>query len=273
MISVSDAGIQTPLVCGFSVDQTKAMARRFRAAKPFPHIVIDDMLIDPDKRLIAGFPAPGWPHWNLFVDAYQKEKRHCNDLSLIPSPLSDLITECQQPRFLAFLETVTGIRQLTVDPYLYGGGLHCSGPGGVLRPHTDFHFHDDLSIYRRLNVLIYLNEDWQPADGGYLELYRKGATTPDVTVAPVYGKMVIFRTDDESVHGFANPVGPGKWRKSVALYYYTARDASGYSGDASTHWQMHGPRLTGARRSVFDGLMLASRGLSRLARIVNPDQG
>jgi 2OG-Fe(II) oxygenase superfamily len=261
-----------PFIREFTVDETKDMARRFRSAAPFPHIVVDNILADPDLCVLAGFPAPDWPHWSLFVDPYQSEKRHCNDISVIPEPVDALLTECQQPRFLSFLESVTGIRQLTVDPYLYGGGLHCSGPGGILRPHTDFHFHDDLSLYRMLNVLIYLNEDWSPDDGGYLELYRKGSATPDVTVAPTYGKMVIFRTDDRSVHGFANPVGPGKWRKSVALYYYTARDAAGYSGDSSTHWQVHGPRLSGARRHVFDGLMLASRGLSRLARIVNPDQ-
>ena len=265
--------MQSPHIRQFSATETKDMARRFGSASPFSHIVIDNLLADPGMQLLGGFPDIQWPHWGLFVDAYQKEKRHCNDLSVIPSPLSDIINECQQPQFLSFLEAVTGIRQLTVDPYLYGGGLHCSGPGGVLKPHTDFHFHDGLSLYRRLNVLIYLNDDWSPNDGGYLELYRKGATTPDVTVAPSYGKAVIFRTDDRSVHGFADPVGPGKWRRSIALYYYTARDAAGYSGDASTHWQMHGPRLTGVRRHAFDGLMLASRGLSRLARIVNPDQG
>jgi len=266
-----DTPVEGAAIRAFSPGEVKDMARRFRDAEPFPHIVIDDVLMPPAATLAGAFPDRDWPHWGRFQDEYQKEKRHCPDLEVIPQPLQSLLVECQQPRFLNLLEEISGIRQLTTDPYLNGGGLHCSGPGGVLRPHTDFHFHDDLNLYRMLNVLIYLNEGWSAQDGGNLELYRKGAASPEVTVTPVYGRMVIFRTDDKSVHGFANPVASGKWRKSLALYYYRTRDVAAYAGDSSTHWQTHGPRLTGPRRLAYDGLMLASRGLSRLARIINPD--
>lgn len=266
-----ESDLADAMIRRFSPAEIKDMARRFAAAEPFAHIVIDNVLTRPAAELAASFPAEDWAEWGRFQDEYQKEKRHCPDLAVIPEPLRTLVSECQQPRFLSLLEQVSGVRQLTVDPYLNGGGLHCSGPGGVLRPHTDFHFHDDLNLYRMLNVLIYLNEGWSAQDGGNLELYRKGAREPEVTVTPVYGRMVIFRTDDRSVHGFANPVAPGKWRKSVALYYYRTRDVAAYAGDSSTHWQTHGPRLTGPRRLAYDGLMLASRGLSRLARIINPD--
>ncbi len=255
----------------FSSAETAQLTRSFRAGAPFAHIIIDDFLAVGGAALRDDFPDLDWPHWKTFVDEYQKEKRFCNDLSAIPEKLRDLIIECQQPAFLAFLEKITGCKMLTVDPYLYGGGLHCSGPGGILAPHTDFHYHDELGLYRMLNLLIYLNEDWSLADGGYLELYRKGVAQPEMTTAPALGKAVLFRTDDSSVHGFATPVGSGKWRKSIALYYYSARDVAGYAGDSSTHWQTHGARLTGPRLLAYDALMLASRGLSRLARIINPN--
>ncbi|HTH27691.1 MAG TPA: 2OG-Fe(II) oxygenase, partial [Sphingobium sp.] len=256
----------------FDETEVKNLARSFRSASPFPHIVIDGVLTVPAAQVTDAFPGDDWHHWGRFTDEYQKEKRHCANLLAMPALLQRIVSECMQPPFLRFLENVTGIRQLTVDPYLNGGGLHCSGPGGVLRPHTDFHFNDDLHLYRMLNVLIYLNDNWSAKDGGNLELYRKGSEQPEVTVTPIYGRMVIFRTDDCSVHGFANPIANGKWRKSIALYYYRSRDLGGYGGDSSTHWQTHGPRLNGIRRHTFDGLMIASRGLSRLARIVNPDQ-
>ena len=269
---MTDLGPMEPALRQFDEAEVAEFARRFRSASPFPHIVIDDMLNVPAAQVAAAFPGDDWAHWGRFTDPYQKEKRHCANLLSMPPLLQRIVTECMQPPFLRFLEYVTGVRQLTTDPYLNGGGLHCSGPGGVLRPHTDFHFNDDLNLYRMLNVLIYLNEDWSSEDGGDLELSRKGAERPEVSVTPVYGRMVLFRTDDRSVHGFANPIAEGKWRRSIALYYYRSRDLGGYSGDSSTHWQTHGPRLQGIRRHAYDGLMIASRGLSRLARIVNPDQ-
>jgi hypothetical protein len=53
---------------------------------------------------------------------------------------------------------------------LEGGGLHLSGPGGILAPHTDFHTYGRLDLYRRLNVIVYLNPDWTKGDGGELVL-------------------------------------------------------------------------------------------------------
>lgn len=111
--------------------RAKALAADFAAAKPFAHVVIDDFLTTEGRTAAEAFPPPDWPHWRRFFDQYQKEKRVCDDLAAIPRPLAELIGDCGGPRFLAFLETVTGIRGLLTDPYLDGGGLHCSGPGGV----------------------------------------------------------------------------------------------------------------------------------------------
>ena len=159
----------------FSEAETASLGREFSRAKPFPHIVIDDVLAVPAQQVADAFPTDDWPHWGRFTDEYQREKRHCAELLAMPTLLQRIVSECMQPPFLSFLEGVSGVKQLTVDPYLNGGGLHCSGPGGVLRPHTDFHFNDDLNLYRMLNVLIYLNDGWTSEDGGNLELYRKGS--------------------------------------------------------------------------------------------------
>ena len=45
------------------------------------------------------------------------------------------------------------------DPYLIGGGLHETKNGGFLKIHSDFYFHQNLKIDRRLNLLLYLNDD------------------------------------------------------------------------------------------------------------------
>lgn len=256
------------LVAEIGVEDTRRLAAQFARAEPWPHVVIDDLLTDAGRQALRDFPSPEWPTWKAFADHHQKGKHVCPDVSAMPRAFADLIHQCGEPRFLAFLEAVTGIRGLLTDPYLDGGGLHASGPGGVLTPHTDFHLYPRLNLYRALNLLIYLNDDWTEADGGCLGLYRKGESAPAATILPAFGRAVLFRTDDHSVHGFTTPVAAGKWRKSVALYYYTARDGAAFAGDTSTHWKAIVP---GMRGRLFDGLIFTSRAFSKLAHLVDPN--
>lgn len=255
----------------FDDAEVAEMRRRFRAASPYPHIVINDFVMPEAREALCAFPDPDWPYWSRFGDAYQRNKRVCADIAVMPGAFADLIAECGQPAFLRLLEAITGETKLLADPYLDGGGLHCSGPGGILEPHTDFHLYQRLDLFRRLNLLIYLNADWSPDDGGELEFYRKGEREPLVSVGPVFGRAVIFKTDDATVHGFTNPVAPDRQRQSVALYYYNSRESADFSGDTQTYWQVHG-RMRGLRLGLFNSLIFLSRRLSQLAHMINPNR-
>jgi hypothetical protein len=250
------------------------LQREFQSAEPFPHLVLDDLLsVSPSAA--STFPDISWSGWFAMVDKYQQNKRSCSDLDLIPEPFNTLIRELSEPRFLRVLEQITGIKQLIPDPYLAGGGLHLSGSGGILSPHTDFHYHRPLNLYRRINVLVYLNEDWSLEDGGCLSLYDAQDRAVQ-TVVPDWGRVVIFRTDHHSVHGFPVPVAEGKWRRSVALYYYTAAPTKNFSGDETTYWRQHGEQAGVVRRArlvVYRGMTNLSLVISNLAVIVNPNQG
>jgi Rps23 Pro-64 3,4-dihydroxylase Tpa1-like proline 4-hydroxylase len=248
------------------------LRREFETAAPFQHVVIDDFLRLPPESADT-FPDISWPWWNEMRDRYQQNKRFCGDLNVIPHPFTSLIRELSEPRFLKVLEQITGIKQVLPDPYLNGGGLHLSGPGGILSPHTDFHYHRTLNLYRRINVLVYLNDGWSHQDGGCLSLCDKQGEVVK-TVLPDWGKVVIFRTDDRSVHGFPVPVAEGKWRRSVALYYYTAAPTADFSGDETTYWREHGEQAGFVRKSrflVYRGLLKVSRRISIWANEVNPN--
>lgn len=258
-----------------SDDSASRLRQSFAAASPWPHVVLDDVLALPMSELSPKFPDPEWSRWHRYGDEYQKGKLICSDVAALPEPFADLIEELSRPAFLHFLETVTGIPKLLVDPYLEGGGLHCSGPGGILAPHTDFHLYPRLGIYRRINVLVYLNEQWDQSWGGCLELYEQGADQPATRVTPRWGTCVIFRTDDRSLHGFTQPIVGDRWRRSVALYYYTAAEAGRYSGDTNTYWRrlpVDGVVRRGRQRA-YEALILASRGLAFLAHRVDPNLG
>jgi hypothetical protein len=248
------------------------LARSFRAASPFPHVVVDDCL-----RLLPAsvetFPDERWPHWHR-QGHYEPGKMTCQERRVIPDPWGALIDELNSPAALALLERITGIRKLIPDPYLEGGGLHMSGPGGSLGMHTDFHAYARLNLYRRVNVIVYLCPGWSEADGGSLELThaKRGGRA---TVQPAWGRCLIFETNDASVHGFTRPVAPQAQRRSIALYYYTAHDAATFSGDGTTRWREHGRHVgfRRARHAVFRGLMLTSRAFSVAAHVANPNQG
>lgn len=249
-------------------------AKQFAEATPFPYLAIDDFIAVPEHVVVDSFPGKDWQNWNVFEDAYQYQKRTCSDIGLLPLLFQQMVGELSSPGFLAFLERITGIFGLIPDPYLSGGGLHSSGPGGILAPHTDFHLYGKLNLFRRINVLIYFNPHWQEDYGGSLELFKKGARTPSRTIVPEFGRMVFFLTDDRSVHGFRNPiVGPNRWRNSLALYYYTSEDTARFSGDGVTYWQDHG-RLRGSRLArllTYKVLLRGSWMLSKLAHRVNPN--
>ena len=252
----------------------EALSRKFAAASPFPHLVIDRALTLPPSVITDAFPDPTWRHWKRFADAYQHQKCACADIDMLPALFQDMIHTLSAPPFLAFLESVTGIKGLIPDPYLAGGGLHSSGPGGILAPHADFHSYGRLALFRRINVLVYLNEDWREEFGGSLELFRKGDTAPSASIVPEFGRMVIFITDDQSIHGFTKPVAGGdRWRNSLALYYYTSEDTAGFAGDGVTYWQTHG-NPQGIEKVQLLGYKLLQRGawfLSKYAHKLNPN--
>ena len=246
----------------------------FAAASPFPHLVMDGFLTLPAEIVSEAFPDPTWQHWKRFQDAYQHQKRACADIERLPALFQDMVHELSSPSFLTFLEGVTGIRGLIPDPYLTGGGLHSSGPGGILAPHADFHSYGRMALYRRINVLVYLNPEWREEYGGCLELFRKGDTEPTASIVPVFGRMVMFITDDQSIHGFTKPiVGEDRWRNSLALYYYTSEDTQDFAGDGVTYWQQHG-RQRGLQLVQLVGYKVLQRGawmLSKMAHRLNPN--
>jgi hypothetical protein len=78
-----------------------------------------------------------------------------------------------------------------------------------------------------MNVIIYLNEQWQDEWGGFLELWDRKMTAPVKSVAPLFNRCVVFNTDADSFHGHPDPLATPAdvKRRSIALYYYTASKA------------------------------------------------
>jgi Rps23 Pro-64 3,4-dihydroxylase Tpa1-like proline 4-hydroxylase len=203
----------------------QSLSEQYRTAQPFPHVVIDDFLeADVLRNVLEHFPSSDGKQ---FFDREQERLKFQYQPGEVSSGLvRNLFAELNSRAFLAFLQELTGIGGLLPDPYFEGGGLHETKRGGHLGVHADFNIHDRLKVERRLNLLIYLNEDWDESYGGELELWNKDMSECAVRVKPVFGRAVIFSTALDSFHGHPDPLKcpPQRSRRSMATYYYTAAE-------------------------------------------------
>ena len=199
-------------------------AQKYQSADPFPSICIDNVFLDEYLlSILQEFPQLN----QMNVESGGKSvhvKGHVSDIDEMGPNTRTLLNWMNSPRFLAALEALTGIKGLISDPYLSGRGLHCTSTGGYLKVHADFNYHPRFKLSRRLNVLLYLNEIWDPKWGGQIELWSRDMTSMVRSYDPLIGRMVIFSTDSDSFHGHPDPMSlpDGVTRKSIALYYYTS---------------------------------------------------
>lgn len=201
-----------------------ALAERYQTAQPFPHIVIDDFLpADFLRGLLGEFPDSTG---KTYFDREQERFKFQFQPKDIPGRrMRNLVMELNSPPVLRFLQAMTGIKGLVADPYYVGGGLHETKSGGHLGVHADFNVHKGMNLERRLNLLVYLNDDWPDSYGGHLELWDQKMEQCRERVSPVIGRAVVFNTSLDSYHGQPDPVScpPDRSRRSIATYYYTAR--------------------------------------------------
>lgn len=218
----------------------KEKCQAYANADPFPHIAIEDFI---RPEIIAGVlsevAAGSDAQWSDMEDRYQK-KSALNSTRAMGPKTRALIQFLNGQEVIMFLERLTGIEGLVPDPTLAGGGLHELRNGGFLGVHADFNFQKHLRLDRRINLLIYLNDEWDEAWGGNLELWDTEMNACVKRYAPVLNRCVIFNTTDKSFHGNPEPVKTpdGRIRRSIAMYYYTnGRPDAEVSGEHMTLFQ------------------------------------
>jgi hypothetical protein len=205
--------------------QCDELRERFRTAVPFPHVVIDDFL-EPERGrgiIAAEYGDVGSPRWT-----YHRHYSQCTysrtDVSTYGAVAAQVVAFLGAPEFLRFLTALTGIEGLFLDPDLEDGGITACRHGGFANIHTDMTVHPAKPYWkRRINLLWYLNVDWQPLYRGELELWDAEVRHCVRRIQPLFNRCVIFEVSERALHGYPERLQypPDNPRKCMAFYYFT----------------------------------------------------
>lgn len=221
---------------------------------PFPHTIIDNFFKQSEvenilqsldnlsiNRCDAQFTNL---YSNVEYNKYAWEKNYDNYLK-------NIFIELNSPKFIKYLERITGINGLIKeDTSLRGAGIHKIKNNGFLQLHTDFntYYHQQHGkLDRRINLLIYMNRDWKEEYNGKLCLCDRNTQTCVKKISPILNRAVIFNTSRDSIHGHPERlnVPDDIYRQSIAVYYYTKNTNGMYDFEGDTEhntiWYNHIP--------------------------------
>lgn len=147
-------------------------------------------------------------------DLYQLHQSE--DLANVNLPTVSKLENFLHGQCLAWMQEVTGIE---LD-YKVSATYSCY-------KETDYLLcHDDRCENRRIAFIIYLNNNWEPDDGGALQLFEVNDCGQPVeavhSIFPKFNSFVFFEVTDKSFHQVAEVLSSDKKRISVNGWFHSS---------------------------------------------------
>jgi len=199
-------------------EKREQLRLNFLLAKPFPHLVLDGFCEEEKLlSLVEQMPEIDTKSRDYVFAANKFEKSQFSNLSPL---FAELHQDLTSTRFESLLRFICN-EPVFVDTAFHGGGIHQGKKGSFLDMHIDFNYHPlHANWYRTLNLLLYLNTNWQPEHGGQLKL-EDLRTGEQQSIGIPFNRMVIQLTSKHTLHGYDKTNFPeGKYRTSIAGYAY-----------------------------------------------------
>lgn len=153
-------------------------------------------------------------------ESKNENKSHTSSLNNLSLKVFNILND---QKFISKIEAYFKfpIGTLKPDFEMTGGGIHLSRKNQFLNLHQDFTFHVKTHRKRVLNLILYLNPNWNLKDGGELTLERDSKNPIFEIKEIIYPSFnqVIFRTDTSIWHGVSK-IKSNNPRISIAIYYY-----------------------------------------------------
>ena len=193
--------------------------------RPFPYTVIDNFLPENLAQSLSNeFPDYDDDVWFNYNNKIE-HKKLLSDWRKFPSSTYQVFSFFNSQWMLNTLSNLAD-SPLIEDQGLHGGGWHIHSNGGKLNPHLDYSLHPTLHLQRKLNLIVYLSEDWKESYGGHFGLWDQHPTEMRAhnlvkEIGIKFNRAVLFDTTKQSWHGLSRKVKcpKGIYRKSLATYY------------------------------------------------------
>jgi len=207
------------------------LIQEYQSAIPFPHIVLDNFIKNQSIIRTIAEEYRNYDYWGCDNSKYSQNnqiKKYFNpwdseSMNRMPPITKFMIDYLNSREIISFVEQISGIQNLEPDLSLVGAGMHRIDKGGKLSIHIDSNKHAEKQLYRRINLLLYLNENWMHEWGGNLELWNENPFEMVKNISPIFNRSVIFTTQSKSYHGHPKPLmcPENRSRYSIAVYYYS----------------------------------------------------
>ncbi|HLC32150.1 MAG TPA: 2OG-Fe(II) oxygenase family protein [Candidatus Nanoarchaeia archaeon] len=174
------------------------LRKAFGSSKPFPHVLITDLLVGGRARELA-----------VALQKLEFEEKE-SDLfhlwqtidfsSLRKGVLKDFYDFMRGKAFLDFMGKITGMQ--------FSGEIDMAG--SLYRDTNFLLCHDDQLEGRKLAFIYYVSEDFSLADGGSLDLFGDKQGHPGGLIKrypPLFNSLLIFKVSPKSWHAVSEVIG------------------------------------------------------------------
>ncbi|WP_413587452.1 2OG-Fe(II) oxygenase [Bdellovibrio sp. HCB274] len=179
---------------------------------------LDDVLPNDVAQLIySKFPAP---EQMTHKKTLRESKYIAAQMDKYDPLLEEALFAFQDPRVVKVVGEICSIKKLVPDEHLYAGGISLMTQEGYLNPHIDNSHDKDRDRWRVLNILYYVNPDWEHDFGGNLEIWPGGMKQPQTTFVSKFNRLVVMATHNKSWHS-VSPIKVSRNRCCVSNYYFS----------------------------------------------------
>jgi hypothetical protein len=195
---------------------------KFKKAKPFPHLVIDNFFEDEISKKIfeESLEIKTWINTHKNKDNFI-HNRVVADYSEIKGCLKEVINFFYSKKIISFMEKILNV-PIFFDPNVTrGGGIQRAINGAHMDIHLDNSWNPKLKAWTVANLLYYSSTNWLDEYNGHLELWNKKECVEKIL--PCNNRVVICANTNESYHGYPKKIAAPEnaFRQTFVLFYYS----------------------------------------------------
>jgi Rps23 Pro-64 3,4-dihydroxylase Tpa1-like proline 4-hydroxylase len=181
------------------------------------HFALDNFLpTEIAENIYANFPKPKQMR---LLHSYGELKLKYSYVKHGSTLLQNLHFAIQDPKVIAVIEEITGIKNQVPDRSRLAGGISTLLKGHYINPHLDNSHDVNKKLYRTVNLLYYVSPNWKIENGGNYELWDE-AVENCIIVPSFFNRLVVMETNRRSWHA-VNRVVCDSARCCIFNYFFS----------------------------------------------------